>query len=138
MKALLINPKDKTVTEVEHDGDYKQIYQLIEAHAFDCVRIDEFETIYVDDEGLCNGKVHTSGMFRVEGLYPVVLAGKALVLSTNKRGAAIATALTVQQVTDMIDFVVPMKLPGDIIVFIGDKSWYDGNGVDIQKKEKAR
>jgi ABC-type amino acid transport substrate-binding protein len=31
MKALLINPIDKTIEEVEFDGDYKQIYKYIDA-----------------------------------------------------------------------------------------------------------
>ena len=26
MKAILIDPKEKTVSEVEYDGDYKKIY----------------------------------------------------------------------------------------------------------------
>jgi len=52
MKAILINPFNQTITEVEYSGDYKEIYKLIECSTFDCVNIDDDNTLFVDDEGL--------------------------------------------------------------------------------------
>jgi hypothetical protein len=31
LRGILIDPKEKTLTEVIHDGDFKQIYKFIEA-----------------------------------------------------------------------------------------------------------
>ena len=52
MKAILINPHEKTITEVEYSGNYKEIYSLIDCRTFDCVRITPNEDMYIDDEGL--------------------------------------------------------------------------------------
>ena len=53
MRAILINPEDKTVTEVDYDGDYKSIYKLIGCSTFDVVRTSTSnDGIYIDDEGL--------------------------------------------------------------------------------------
>lgn len=82
MRALLINPEYHTITEVEYTGDYRNIYTHIGAQCFDMVRINDKDNIFVDDEGLINGVAHKRGMFRVEGRYPVHLAGKGLVLGT--------------------------------------------------------
>jgi hypothetical protein len=126
MKALLINPQARTITEVDYNGDYKHIYTLIDSALFDIVRIDAKETIFVDDEGLVNGKAQTVGMFRVAGRNPVVLAGKGLVLSTDTTGDSIATTLTIEQLTLMIDFVEPVRVNG-VLVFWGEKAIYRGD-----------
>jgi hypothetical protein len=60
MKALLINPIEKTIEEVEYNGDYKQIYKYIDASPFGVVDIPNDDTIYIDDEGLL-GADHDSG-----------------------------------------------------------------------------
>lgn len=114
MRGILINPQDRTITEVEYNGDYRQIYALIDADLFDCVRIDEKETIYVDDEGLINGKARSVGLFYFTGDNPVVLAGKALILSTDDEGESIATNMTVEQVAARVDWV-NMILGGKIV-----------------------
>jgi hypothetical protein len=50
MKGILINPFDETIKEVVVTGNYKELYTLIECRAFDCVDVDEDNTLYVDDE----------------------------------------------------------------------------------------
>ena len=52
MKAILINVKDQSITEVEHDDTLDNIYDLLNCRTFTVVRIDETDSIYVDDEGL--------------------------------------------------------------------------------------
>ncbi len=52
MKAILINVKDQSITEVEHDNTLDNIYDLLDCRTFDVVRIDEVDSIYVDAEGL--------------------------------------------------------------------------------------
>lgn len=121
MKAILINPQTRTISEVEYNGDFHHIYALIDATCFDCVRIDSKETIYVDDEGLINGKANTVGLFYFKGGYPVVLAGKGLILSTDDDGDAIATAFTVEQIKERVDWVNAI-MGGRII---GDKGIYN-------------
>lgn len=84
MKAYLIDPFEKQITEVEHNGDYKQIQEFIEADLFTVVRINDFgDVLYVDDEGLL--KEEGQAFFLFDG-YPQPLAGKALVLGTTTEG----------------------------------------------------
>jgi hypothetical protein len=123
MKGILINPANCSITFIEHNGDFRQIQEIIEAHTFDCVRIDQSETFYVDDEGLFNQRF---GFFRVEGDNPVVLAGKALILATDEEGDSISTTLTLEKVKEMIDFVTPIRVDGTVIL-AGDKAIYSAS-----------
>ena len=50
MKAILINPHEKIITEVEYSGNYKEIYSFIDCRTFDCVRLTPHEDMYIDDE----------------------------------------------------------------------------------------
>lgn len=102
--AVLIDPATRSITEVEYDGDYKSIYKLIGASCFDVVRIDRDDTIFVDDEGLLNGKGMRTGFF-VYGNYPQPLAGKGLVLGTDEEGESVSTQNPLQFFYDNISWV---------------------------------
>ena len=52
MKAILIDVKTQEIKEVEHDNKIQNIYDLIDCRAFDVVRIDDVNGIFVDDEGI--------------------------------------------------------------------------------------
>ena len=126
MRAILINPQDRTITEVEYTGDYKNIYKHIEASCFDCVRIgDENEhTIFVDDEGLLNGKARDVGMFRYDGDFPAYLAGKALILATDDEGESVAATLTLDYVKEKVAFGEMMRTGDGGIVFVSPDKIY--------------
>ena len=86
MKAVLIDPYSQTVTNVEYSGDYKQIYEFIDASLFDLVRIgDEGEDgdLFVDDEGLLKAGPETM-YFSIFNSH--ALAGRGLVLGSNGDG----------------------------------------------------
>ena len=51
MKAILIDVKTQEVKEVEHDDTLQNIYNLVDCRTFDVVRIDDVNSIFVDDEG---------------------------------------------------------------------------------------
>lgn len=118
MQGILIDPAAGTVTtNDEYDGNYKTIQKIIGADLFDCVRLDESETLYVDDEGLLNGNGERSGFFYVIGKHPVMIAGKGLILATNEDGDSTATTMTVDQVKAMVRFGAPVKLFPNIVEF---------------------
>ena len=89
MKAFLIDPEKRTITEVDYDGHHKSIYKLIGADLFDTVRLSGSDVIFVDDEGLMKNPQH---FFKLDGLTSP-LAGKGLVLGTNNRGENISPKL---------------------------------------------
>lgn len=80
MRAILIDPPNKAITEIDFEGDYKAICELIKADLMTAVNIDGGHTIYLDDEGLINGNPH--GWFVIES-YPQPLRGYGLILGTN-------------------------------------------------------
>ena len=52
MKAILIDVQNEEIFEVEHDDTLASIYKLVDCGTFDVVRIDDVNSIYIDDEGL--------------------------------------------------------------------------------------
>jgi hypothetical protein len=103
MKAYLIDPFTKTISMVEYSGDYNEIYKLIECDTFTCADFNSFgDTVFVDDEGLINGKDQE---FFLIGDYPSPLAGKALVLGTNQEGESVEPSMTIEQVAVRVDWI---------------------------------
>jgi len=89
MRAFLINPKDKSITEIETKGELGDLYKLIGCNLIDVVILnDEEDVLYLDDEGL----YRTPNYFRF-GINPNPLAGRAVVLGTNIDGEAISPKL---------------------------------------------
>lgn len=114
MKAYLIDPFAKTVSEIEYDGNYTSIYKLISSESkkvdtFTCVNINEQEdTIFVDDEGLL-GNLATQYFFSFNGN---LLAGKGLVLGTNEEGESVSpqVSLNDMQKENEIVFLSPEQV----------------------------
>lgn len=117
MRAILIDPQARTVSEVDYTGDYKNIYEHIDAECFDCVRIgDEIEhTLFVDDEGLINGRA--DGTFRYDGDNPAYLVGKGLILATDADVESIEASLSLDYVRSKVAFGEPARI-GGVLVFI--------------------
>lgn len=105
MRAILIDPKNKSVSEVEYDGNYKSIYKLIDCGTFTVIQIDETESIIIDDEGLFKSldSQEPDDFFLWEG-YNQPLAGKGLILGVDREGESVATKLTVEEVKAKVSF----------------------------------
>lgn len=85
MKAVLIDSKNRTITDVEYSGDYKEIYRLIGCSCFTVVRnLPDGDDVFVDDEGLL--KLTGDTPFFTIPWYPSPLAGSGLILSTDAEG----------------------------------------------------
>jgi hypothetical protein len=99
MKAFLINPFDKTVSEVDYSGDYQDIYKLIDAELFEVVYIDGNNAIYVDEEGLFKNE---QAFFQVGY---AMLAGRGLVLGTDDEGESISPAISLKDLAKKVTFL---------------------------------
>lgn len=108
MKAILIDPVNQTVSEVEHDDSrtLESINGHIEADCFDVVTVNmKRDGIYVDDEGLFKEDLYIFNYFDPEEMYePAQLAGKGLILGCDDEGRAIAPSLTVEEVRRNVRF----------------------------------
>lgn len=104
MKAYLIDPFKKEVTSVEYNGDFQQIYDLIDCSCFDVARINSHgDGIYVDDEGLI-GDIMKQAFFMFSG-YPNPLAGKGLVLGTDYQGESVEPHITLDELKSKVRFM---------------------------------
>lgn len=113
MKAILIDPFDLKVAEVDYSGDFHEIYKLIHCGTFDCVRIDDLgNTLFVDDEGLIKGS--PQAFFVYEG-YPQPLAGYALLLGSNESGDTIEAGVSLEEASAAVTFVTPASINGEIV-----------------------
>jgi hypothetical protein len=84
LRAILIDAKNKTVSEIQIGKDYKEISKAIHVDLFTAPKIfPNGDTLYVDDEGLING---TPDFFFNSELYPHPLAGSGLILGSDDEG----------------------------------------------------
>lgn len=103
MKAYLIDPFTQTVSEVEYSGNYQDIYEFIDCDTFTCVDINEDgDTVFVDDEGLINGKPQE--FFAIRN-YPQPLAGKGLVLGTDEEGESVSPVSSIEDIRSKIEWI---------------------------------
>lgn len=110
MKALLIDPNNRTVTEFEYDGDYRKISEAIGdgCRFFTTVNFpDGKNTIFVDDEGLISGE--PKQFFQVPW-YPTPLAGRGVVLGHDGQGESIATTVQADILESAIRWVDPLEV----------------------------
>jgi len=108
LRGYLIDPETKTITEVTHNGDYKEIYRFIGADCFDCVRIDYRNGVFIDDEGLLNGQRY---FFKLRG-YPQPLAGKGLILGNDEEGETVSSSLTMDEVKFLVTEFTELSVQG--------------------------
>tara|TARA_R100001377_G_scaffold80732_1_gene59819 strand:- start:40 stop:351 length:312 start_codon:yes stop_codon:yes gene_type:complete len=100
MKAILIDVINKEVREVEHDDTLKSIYKHVDCGTFDVVRIDNLNSIYIDDEGLF---VEDQQFFNyVIDLRVASLAGNGLILGVDDEGDTIEPTLTLEEVKSSV------------------------------------
>ena len=101
MKAILIDPINRTITEVDHSGDFHEIYKLCDFETFTCITVDQNQdTLYIDDEGL----LKITDAFFLFDSYPQPLAGKGLLLGT-KKGESVSCKMTLDQVKAKVKFM---------------------------------
>ena len=98
MRAILIDPFNQTITEVEYSGDYKQIYNLIDCNTFTVSSISDADDLFLDDEGLLKDNRY----FTWSG-HP--FAGKGLILAHDEEGDTIPTTYDLKEVLDRVEWL---------------------------------
>lgn len=100
MRAYLIDPFARTVTEVEHDGSLASVYRLLDCQTIDAARpYGTDDVIYVDDEGLFRPDQAT---FLCTAYPHHGLAGKGLWVGTTRAGNDAPPRATLEQVRALI------------------------------------
>ena len=113
MRGILIDPFARIITEIDYTGDFNQIYKLIDCEMFTTVNVtDAGDTLFVDDEGLINGKPQE--FFGWYG-YSQPLAGKGLLLGSTFDGESADTTLTVDFVRENVAWLSPVSVGGQTL-----------------------
>ena len=103
MKAILIDVYNKEIREVDYDGTLDFIYFNLACRTFDVVRIDDVNSIFVDDEGLLRQNQLYFEYSGSNGSFQ--LAGNGLVLGVDDEGNSISPTLNVEDVKGKVRFL---------------------------------
>ena len=108
MRAILIDPVAKTVTDVETSGKLESIdglpgiYELLKVEIIPAVTLpveSHVETLFLDDEGL----LKPNHFFRMYG-YVQPFAGRGLVLGTDGEGDSVSTDFITEGFARLVTF----------------------------------
>ena len=102
IRAILIDPFAKSVTEVQVQTGLKHFYELLGCDLVDVVRFGNGVDGWLDDEGLFKDP---QAFFTI-GAYPQPLAGKVLLCSHDEEGNTMPAHdwLTVERVFENIEW----------------------------------
>jgi hypothetical protein len=100
-KAILIDPAEAEIREVDHDGTLEGIYRLLSSpwhpvEIIEALRIGRGDVIYFDENGLLHEPI-VPHWFAWKG-FDQPLAGRGLILGTSAEGESITPKATVEQV----------------------------------------
>jgi hypothetical protein len=121
-KAILIDPAEATIRQVDYDGDIQTIYRLLSSPwqrvgTFEAVRInDKDDVVYIDENGLLHDPM-VPHWFAWEG-YAQPLAGRGLILGTDDEGNSIAPQIGVGEVNKRVTNLARI---GDMLIGLKDK-----------------
>jgi hypothetical protein len=104
MKAILIDPVAKTVTEVENDGTLKDWYKLLDCDTVEVATYlnEQNDSILVDENGFAAISLD-SKFFSVKGGHQP-FAGRGLVVGVDDNGETISPTITVEEVKALVSF----------------------------------
>ena len=109
MRAILIDPKAQTVTEVDHAGGCESIYALVGCSTFTVIALAGRDVMYLDDEGLLFEGEKPAFTF---GDYPQPLVGRGLIVSTDEMGEDVAADMSLAAATAATRWMEPLLVTG--------------------------
>jgi len=101
LRAILIDPLLRVISEVNVDNDLQSFYDILNIRSLAMVNIDNTNSLYIDDEGLLN---NDNSLFEIAS-YAQPLAGRALVVAHNEEGETVETTLDIDQIRSMVGWV---------------------------------
>ena len=103
MRAILIDPQQRTVTEIEVQGkDYTELYGILDCDIFtSSVRFETEDMMLIDDEGLFK---EPEDFFILTQDFPAPIAGKAVILGTDDEGDTAPCLIPLERITKQISW----------------------------------
>ena len=109
MRAILIDPTERTITEVDYSGNLAELYKLLDCALVDNVPLGRGhdgrqEGMYVDDESLFELS-NKSTAFRIDARATHKIVGKGLICSVDALGAAADTSFKIDGIKSRITWL---------------------------------
>lgn len=102
MRTIIINPKDRTITETDVDDSLKALQQIVGGSIEQvCQGLDDNHHCYVNEEGLLDDPQYFF-MFK-DGHQP--LAGAGIILSSTDDGDEAPCTLSLDWVKERVSFM---------------------------------
>jgi hypothetical protein len=103
MRAIVIDPEARTVTEVSWSGKTEELFSLVRADGIDRASLPNGDDIWVDDTGLKSG--HQRFGFKHQDYYHP-LAGRAVIIGANAKGKTASCASDLAQTRSKVRFIL--------------------------------
>lgn len=129
VKGILIDPKAKTITEVESTTGFelKEIYALLGCDLITSFGILGNDVALCDDEGLLKGDEHMElvGCYTLKGAGQSHFVGRTLVVGTGNEGETISPTSSLQDIKDLVVWLdnVPTNEQMDELMDIKVTGW---------------
>ena len=101
MKAFLIDPKHRTITEVQHNDTLEDYHRLIGCECMDSATFRRGHTVFVDDTGFYAREQH---FFAIRG-YPQELSNRGLVVGIDEEGETIEPSIGLPWLKDNVSWL---------------------------------
>lgn len=102
MRAILINPEDRTVTEIQIEGGLDSMYKAMDCEMVEApISFDNADTLYCDEEGLF--KHQKGGITMKDWCMPIL--GKMLIVGTDEEGCDVDAVSKVKDIQKDIIWV---------------------------------
>jgi hypothetical protein len=103
MRGILINPNDRTISEIEHAGGFEEMNRLIDAATGTTLRVTQEpdgsgDFVWLDDDGLLTP---AKAVWKWSG-YPHPLAGIGLVFATDYAGETVTSNIAAAIVREAV------------------------------------
>ena len=104
MKAIFINTKDRTITEIEGQfSDYKEINKVLESrYMTHALELKGRDCVFVDDEGLLD-ETQDNFFYYEKGHQP--FAGHGIILGHDKKGNTADVKISLDEVKSKVKFM---------------------------------
>lgn len=99
MRAILIDPFTRTVSDIETDASLDEMYDVLKVDLITVIQVGASHAMILDDEGLLKDK-ETQAYFTLKGMEQP-LAGRAMILA-DEYGENRAATLSLKEVEDKV------------------------------------
>lgn len=114
IRAILIDAKNKTVTEVEIAGELADYYRLIGCEMVEIAfRLPKLDVCFVDEEALLND--NPKNFFEYNGAGHQPYAGNGLIVGGTPAGNAASAKISLAEVKANVVFLGQLTLANDSI-----------------------